>query len=233
MIKREDRRFSVTIPIIHEKKDLGQVRARIAEALKDYRLPRGYQWVMGEEYQEMIDTMWTLGKAIALAMVLVFLIMCAQFESVFLPFVIMFTLPFSLIGVVIGLLASRATFNALSGAGCLLLVGIVVNNAIVLVDHVHGLRKQGLGERESLLQASSDRLRPIMMTALTTCVGLLPMALGFNDTGQMVYSPLAVTVLGGLLSATYLTPTVIPVIYSLSDDVVRGLKAFWVKLREA
>ena len=232
-IKREDRRFSVTIPIIHEKKDLGEVRARITEALKDYRLPRGYQWVMGEEYTEMIDTMWTLGEAIFLAMIMVFLIMCAQFESIFLPFVIMFTLPFSLIGVTAGLLISRATFNALSGAGCLLLVGVVVNNAIVLVDHVHNLRKQGLSDRDSLLRASDDRLRPIMMTAITTIVGLLPMSLGLNDTGEMVYSPLAVSVLGGLFTSTYLTPTVIPVVYSLTDDAVRVLKAFWVKLREA
>jgi len=232
-IRREDRRFSVTISIIHEKKDLGQVRERIAAALKDYRLPRGYTWVMGEEYQEMVDAMWTLGKALMLAMVLVFLIMCAQFESVFLPFVIMFTLPFSLIGVVIGLLVSGSTFNALSGAGCLLLVGIVVNNAIVLVDHVHNLRKQGFSERESLLRAAEDRLRPIMMTAFTTMMGLLPMALGFNDTGHMIYSPLAIAVLGGLFSATYLTPTVIPIVYSLSDDLVRFFKLLWVKLREA
>lgn len=232
-VRRDDRLITVRIPIIPEGKDLGDVAKRISLRLKDLQLPMGYSWVMGEELEERNEDLKTLGEAILLAMALVFLVMTAQFESFFLPFVIMFTLPFALIGVVLALLISHATFNVLSGAGCLLLVGIVVNNAIVLVDHVHNLRKRGLGENESLIQASSDRLRPIMMTALTTIVGLFPMAIGMNDTGRMMYSPLAISVLGGLTVCTFLTPFVIPLIYSISDDLMRWLKNLWALAREA
>ncbi|HUT56154.1 MAG TPA: efflux RND transporter permease subunit [bacterium] len=231
-VRRDDRLITVRIPIVPEGKDLGEVAARISLRLKDLQLPMGYSWVMGEEFEERNEDLKTLGEAILLAMALVFLVMTAQFESFFLPFVIMFTLPFALIGVVLALLISHATFNVLSGAGCLLLVGIVVNNAIVLVDHVHNLRKRGLGENESLIQASSDRLRPIMMTALTTIVGLFPMAIGLNDTGRMMYSPLAIAVLGGLMVCTFLTPFVIPLIYSLSDDLMRWLRRIWAALSE-
>ncbi len=218
-VRRDNRLITVRIPIIPEGKDLGEVSKRIHQKLGNYQLPSGYSWVLGEEFQEVKRDLMILAVAIILAMVLVFLVMTAQFESFFLPFVIMFTLPFAMIGVVLALLISGATFNILSGAGCLLLVGIVVNNAIVLVDHIHNLRKRGYSNHDSLINASRDRLRPIMMTALTTIVGLLPMALGLNDTGRMMYSPLAIAVLGGLLVSTFLTPFIIPMIYSMFDDV--------------
>ncbi|MFO8058828.1 MAG: efflux RND transporter permease subunit [bacterium] len=224
MVRRDNRLITVRIPVIPKGKDLGTVSKRIHERLANYRLPSGYSWVLGEEFQEVKRDLMVLGVAILLAMVLVFLVMTAQFESFFLPFVIMFTLPFAMIGVVLALLISRATFNILSGAGCLLLVGIVVNNAIVLVDHIHNLRKRGYSHHDSLINASRDRLRPIMMTALTTIVGLLPMALGLNDTGRMMYSPLAIAVLGGLLVSTFLTPFIIPMIYSIFDDVSNWLR---------
>ncbi len=226
-VRRDNRLITARIPIIPEGKDLAFVADRVKARLANLKLPMGYSWVFGEEFEETKEDLKTLAIAILLAMVLVFLVMTAQFESFFLPFVIMFTLPFAIIGVVVALLVSRATFNVLSGAGCLLLVGIVVNNAIVLVDHVHNLRKKGLGKRESLMQAASDRFRPIMMTALTTIVGLFPMALGLNDTGSMMYSPLAIAVLGGLVASTFFTPFVIPVIYSLSDSLTEKLQSAW------
>ncbi len=226
-IRRENRRFTVRIPINPAIRDLGVVQSQVQAALAGFRLPKGYSWVMGEEYQEMIDTIYILLKSMLLAIVLVFIVMTAQFESFFLPFVVIFTFPFALIGVAFFLIVSRFTFNALSGAGCLLLVGIVVNNAIVLVDHIHNLRKQGLGERDSLLRGTQDRLRPIMMTALTTIMGLLPMALGLSDTARMMYSPLAIAVLGGLVSSTFFTPLIIPLIYSLTDDAINFLRQLW------
>jgi len=227
VVRRDNRLITVRIPIVPEGKDLGEVAKSVSQKLAHFQLPTGYSWALGEEFQERRENLETLAKAMLLAMILVFLVMTAQFESFFLPFVIMFTLPFAMIGVVLALLVSRATFSILSGAGCLLLIGIVVNNAIVLVDHIHNLRKQGLSDTESLLQAASDRLRPIMMTAITTIVGLLPMALGINDTGSMMYSPLAIAVLGGLIISTFLTPFVIPVIYSLSDDLLKWLKQIY------
>jgi len=227
LVRRDNRLITARIPITPEGRDLGVVRQKIAQHLANLRLPMGYSWVVGEEFEERDESLKTLAQALALAMILVFLVMTAQFESIFLPYVIMFELPFALIGVVIALLISRATFNVLSGAGCLLLIGIVVNNAIVLVDHVHNLRKQGVSDYDSLIQGSRDRLRPIMMTALTTIVGLIPMALGANDTGRMMYSPLAISVLGGLAASTFLTPFIIPLIYSLSDDILAWLKRSW------
>jgi HAE1 family hydrophobic/amphiphilic exporter-1 len=226
-IRRENRRFTVRIPINPAIRDLGVVRSQVQAALVGFRLPRGYSWVMGEEYQEMIDTIYTLLQSMLLAIALVFIVMTAQFESFFLPFVVIFTFPFALIGVAFFLIMTGSTFNALSGAGCLLLVGIVVNNAIVLVDHIHNLRKQGLGERDSLMRGAQDRLRPIMMTALTTIMGLLPMALGLSDTARMMYSPLAIAVLGGLVSSTFFTPLIIPLIYSLTDDAIKFLRQLW------
>ncbi len=232
MVRRDNRQITVRIPIVPEGKDLGEVSRYIYKRMAGFKLPRGYSWVMSENFKERAEDLKVLGIAIGLAMVLVFLVMTAQFESFFLPFVIMFTLPFAMIGVVLALLVSRATFNILSGAGCLLLIGIVVNNAIVLVDHIHNLRKAGLSEKESLMQAASDRFRPIMMTALTTMVGILPMALGLNDTGRMMYSPLGIAVLGGLFISTFLTPFVIPVIYSLSDDLLWRVKGVWRMFEE-
>ncbi len=226
-IKRENRRFTVRIPINPTIRDMGEVKRQVQGALAGFRLPKGYSWIMGEEYQEMLDVVYTLLQSMLLAIALVFIVMTAQFESFLLPFVVIFTLPFALIGVAFFLIFTRSTFNALSGAGCLLLIGIVVNNAIVLVDHIRNLRKQGLSERESLMRGAQDRLRPIMMTALTTIVGLLPMALGLSDTGQMMYSPLAIAVLGGLVSSTIFTPLIIPLIYSLSDDMIKFLQQIW------
>jgi hydrophobic/amphiphilic exporter-1 (mainly G- bacteria), HAE1 family len=227
LVRRDNRLITARIPIVPKGRDLGVVRDNITRELRNYHLPMGYSWVVGEEFEEQSDSLRTLAKALILAMILVFLIMTAQFESFFLPFVIMFELPFALIGVVFGLLIGRATFNVLSGAGCLLLIGIVVNNAIVLVDHVHNLRKQGVAPRDSLIEGSRDRLRPIMMTALTTIVGALPMALGMNDTGRMMYSPLAIAVVGGMAASTFLTPFMIPLIFSITDDVLARLRAAW------
>lgn len=229
-IRRENRRTAVRIPIEYSQKDLFTLKKKIASALEGFSLPRGYAWTMSDEFDKVRDAFITLLEAIALAIVLVFIIMVAQFESFFLPFVIMFSMPFAVIGVYWGLFITGNTMNVLSGAGMLLLAGIVVNNAIVLVDHINNLRKKGLDKRESLVKAASDRLRPIMMTGATTLVGLFPMALGANDQGRLIYSPLAIAVLGGIFTSTTLVPILIPVIYSYSDDAVETIKQKLTKI---
>lgn len=232
-IGRYNRQTYVGIPIEYENKDLFNLKKKIAGVLGGLKLPRGYYWSLGDEFEEVRDMFRSLLEAIILAIILVFLLMVAQFESFFLPFVIMFSMPFAVIGIYWSLFITGNTLNVLSGAGILLLAGIVVNNAIVLVDHVHNLRKLGMGEKESLVKACEDRIRPIIMTAITTMVGLLPMALGANDQGRMIYSPLAISVLGGLLTSTLLVPMLIPVIYSLSDDVVRKIRGWGRGMRDA
>lgn len=232
-IRRYNRQTYINIPIEYENKDLFTLKTNITAALEGLILPRGYSWSLGDDFEEVRNMFKSLLQAIVLAIILVFLLMVAQFESFFLPFVIMFTMPFAIIGLYWSLFLTGNTLNVLSGAGVLLLAGIVVNNAIVLVDHVHNLRKLGLGNKESLLKACEDRIRPIIMTAITTMVGLAPMALGANDQGRMIYSPLAIAVLGGLFTSTMLVPMLIPVIYSLSDDVVRVVRAWGSGIRNA
>ncbi len=232
-IHRENRRTRVRVPIEYAGKDLFKLKKKITEVLNDMSFPRGYSWTMGDQFDKVRSAFVTLGLAIGLAIVLVFLVMAGQFESFFVPFVIMFSMPFAVIGVYWGLFMTGNTLNVLSGAGILLLAGIVVNNAIVLVDHIHNLRQSGLGRKQSLLGASRDRLRPILMTAMTTMVGLLPMALGANDQGRMIYSPLAIAVLGGLFTSTLMIPMLIPTVYSLSDDVMIRLNNWWLSLRAA
>ena len=149
-------------------------------------------------------------------MFLVYLVMASQFESLIHPFVILFTIPLALVGVVLALFITKTTINIVAFIGVIMLAGIVVNNAIVLVDLINQLRAQGRERFEAIVEAGEARLRPIMMTSLTTALGLLPMALGFGE-GAEVRTPMAVTVIGGLLVSTALTLIVIPVVYSLLD----------------
>ena len=190
---------------------------------------------MGNQYEVSLEAreLYLIIAGLLLAAILVFIVMTAQFESFLLPFVIMFEIPLAAIGVSIALTITRSTFNVLSGAGCLVLIGIVVNNAIVLVSHVQNLRQQGLSDRDSILKGSRDRMRPIAMTSLTTILGVLPMAIGLNDTGRMVYSPLAIAVIGGMTFSTFFTPLVIPLVLSITDSVREGLTQVQTFLRKA
>jgi HAE1 family hydrophobic/amphiphilic exporter-1 len=154
--------------------------------------------------------------ALALAVFLVYLVMASQFESLIHPLVILFTIPLALVGAVLALFITGTTVNVVAFIGVIMLAGIVVNNAIVLIDLINQLREQGKERLEAILEAGSARLRPILMTSLTTTLGLLPMAMGFGE-GSEVRTPMAVTVIGGLTVSTFLTLLVIPVVYSLMD----------------
>ncbi|HEX7719567.1 MAG TPA: efflux RND transporter permease subunit, partial [Woeseiaceae bacterium] len=142
--------------------------------------------------------------------------MASQFESLIHPFVILFTIPLALVGAVFALFLTGTTVNVVAFIGVIMLVGIVVNNAILLVDLINRLRGDGMEKTAAILEAGRSRLRPILMTTLTTVLGLLPMAIGFGE-GAEVRTPMAITVIGGLLVSTLLTLVVIPVVYSLLD----------------
>ena len=169
----------------------------------------------GQE-EERQRSFTSLLLALGLALFLVYLVMASQFESLLHPFVILFTVPLGMIGVVAALLLARQPVNVVVMIGIVMLGGIVVNNAIVLIDAVNQLRQEGWGRREALVQAGERRLRPILMTTSTTVLGLLPMALGLGE-GAELRAPLAITVIGGLSVATLLTLVVIPVVYLLVD----------------
>ena len=154
--------------------------------------------------------------ALLLAVFLVYLVMASQFESLIHPFVILFTIPLALVGAVLALFITGTTVNIVAFIGVIMLAGIVVNNAIVLVDLINQLRAQGADRLDAIMEAGTARLRPILMTSLTTALGLLPMAMGFGE-GSELRTPMAITVIGGLGVSTLLTLIVIPVVYSLMD----------------
>jgi HAE1 family hydrophobic/amphiphilic exporter-1 len=196
--------------------DLGTVSEQIAEALEEMSLPSGYEWRIGGQRQEMETSFASMRLAILLAIFMVYLVMASQFESLLHPFVILFSVPFALIGLLATLYLTGTTVSIVVLIGAILLAGIVVNNAIILVDYTNQLRREGASKLEALRKAGEVRLRPILMTTATTVLGLLPMALGLGE-GSELRSPMALTVIGGLITSTALTLLIIPAVYSLLD----------------
>ena len=198
-------------------RDMAAAAADVRRITESTSLPLGTVAGIGGQQEEMARSLRSLMLAMALAIFLVYLVMAAQFESFLHPLVIMFTVPLGAIGVVFALVLTHTTVNVVAMIGIVMLAGIVVNNAIVLIDAVNRLRREeGYTKRAALLEAARSRLRPILMTTGTTVLGLLPMALGFGD-GAELRAPLAITVIGGLSVATLLTLIIIPVVYTLMD----------------
>ncbi len=179
-------------------------------------MPSGITAMVSGQSEEMEASFESMRFALALAIFLVYLVMASQFESLIHPFVILFTIPLALVGAVLALFITGTTVNIVAFIGVIMLAGIVVNNAIVLVDLINQLRAQGMDRYDAIVEAGIARLRPILMTSLTTALGLLPMAMGFGE-GSEVRTPMAITVIGGLVVSTALTLVVIPVVYSLLD----------------
>ena len=196
--------------------DLGAAAAEAAAIISRTPMPNGITAMVSGQSEEMQSSFRSMQFALALAIFLVYLVMASTFESLIHPFVILFTIPLALVGAVLALFITGTTINIVALIGVIMLAGIVVNNAIVLVDLINQLRAQGQECFDAIMEAGSARLRPILMTSLTTALGLLPMAVGFGD-GSEVRAPMAITVIGGLLVSTFLTLIVIPVVYSLLD----------------
>jgi HAE1 family hydrophobic/amphiphilic exporter-1 len=196
--------------------DLASASEKITKAMNSIRMPEGYTVEIGGQRKEMSSSFRSLIFAISLAIFLVYLVMASSFESLLHPFVIMFTIPFALIGVVITLLIFGLTINVVVLIGIILLAGIVVNNAIVLIDYTNQLRAAGMEKKAAIKKAAQVRMRPILMTTLTTILGLLPMAISVTE-GSELRIPMALTVIGGLTFATLLTLIVIPAVYVVLD----------------
>jgi HAE1 family hydrophobic/amphiphilic exporter-1 len=197
-------------------RDLGTVSDEISGALDAMNMPAGFDWRIGGQRQEMETSFDSMRLAIFLAIFMVYLVMASQFESLLHPFVILFSVPFALIGLLGTLALFGVTISIVVLIGSILLAGIVVNNAIILVDFTNRLRREGKSKLEALRQAGSVRLRPILMTTATTVLGLLPMALGLG-AGNELRRPMALAVVGGLITSTALTLLIIPAVYSLLD----------------
>jgi len=196
--------------------DLGSAAAEASDIVSRIPMPAGINAIVSGQSEEMEASFQSMQFALLLAVFLVYLVMASQFESLIHPLVILFTIPLALIGAVLALYITGTTVNIVAFIGIIMLAGIVVNNAIVLVDLINQLREQGKERIEAIMEAGTARLRPILMTSLTTTLGLLPMAMGFGE-GSEVRTPMAITVIGGLTVSTLLTLVVIPVVYSLMD----------------
>jgi HAE1 family hydrophobic/amphiphilic exporter-1 len=234
-IARHDQVRSANVTAQLSGRSLGDVVADIRQGLERLALPAGYTVEFAGEQQQMAESFASLALALLLAVLLVYLIMAAQFESLLHPFIIMFALPPTFVGVVLALAVTGRTLNVPALIGVIMLAGIVVNNAIVLVDYINQLRQRGHSCREAILLAGPVRLRPILMTTLTTVLGMMPMALG-RGAGAETTAPLATAVIGGLSVSTMLTLLLAPVIYSLLDELgerVRGRRKRAVIYKEA
>ena len=215
-IRRLDRQRSAVITANLSGLSLSQASAAINEQLGGLQLPFGFRASLQGQSEEMQRSLSSLLFALLLAVFLVYLVMASQFESLMHPFIIIFAVPLAFVGVALLLLVMKIPISVVVFLGGIMLVGIVVNNAIVLVDYINLLQTRGMERMEAIVQAARVRIRPILMTTLTTVLGLLPLAIGWGDGSEM-RAPMALTVIGGLLSSTLLTLVVVPVLYSIFD----------------
>jgi len=212
-IERENRKIRAQVRAAFEGKNFDPTREKVAAMMDSLGLPPGITWSFNDRIQEQGEEGKQMLLNYLLALALVYIVMASLFESLAQPFAILFSIPFSLVGATWLLALTDTPFNLMANMGVLILMGIVVNNGIVLLDRVNHYRREGQGREEAILLAGRDRLRPILMTALTTVLGLLPLALGKTGMGGWAYYyPLARTVMGGLISSTVLTLIVLPYI---------------------
>ncbi|QDA55913.1 efflux RND transporter permease subunit [Thermomonas aquatica] len=204
--------------------DLGNAIREVDAMVAQNPLGTDIDMRIGGQGQELSESIRSLLFAFGLAIFLVYLVMASQFESLLHPFVILFTIPLAMVGAVAALMLTRAPVSVVVFIGLILLVGLVVKNAIILIDKVNQLREEGVAKREALVEGARSRLRPIMMTTLCAVFGFLPLALAFGE-GAEVRAPMATTVIGGLLVSTLLTLVVIPVVYDLLDRKPDGFYA--------
>jgi HAE1 family hydrophobic/amphiphilic exporter-1 len=217
-IERKDQERIITIEANYTGRDLGSVIRDIRRGLRTVPVPKDFVILFGGDYEEQQKAFRELLFGFILAIVLVYLVMAGQFESWRDPFVVLFSIPMALIGITVTMLLTGTIFSLQAFIGCIMLAGIVVNNAILLVDYTNQLRRnQGMGLVEAIRLSGSRRLRPILMTTLTTVLGLLPLAIGFGEGGE-TQAPLARVVIGGLLSSTLITLILVPVVYAIFEQ---------------
>ena len=222
LVQRKDQERVVIISANISGRDMGSVLSDIREQVRSVPAPQGFSILLGGDYEEQQEAFKELLLSCFLALVLVYMVMACQYESLRDPFVVMFSVPLAAIGVTIMLFLTKTTFNVQSFIGCIMLGGIVVNNAILLVDHTNLLRRSaGMSLRDAIAEAGKRRLRPILMTAMTTVTGLIPLALGLREGGE-AQAPMARAVIGGLLSSTLITLVFVPVIYSIFEKGAAG-----------
>jgi HAE1 family hydrophobic/amphiphilic exporter-1 len=229
-IRRKDLQREVRVSANPDGRSLGDLSAEIETAAAAISLPPGYDIVFGGDAEELKDMFNNMFRALFLAIVFIYLILASQFGSFTHPLSIMLSLPLSLVGVAVGLLATRDTLNIMSMIGLIMLMGLVTKNAILLVDFTNQARREGMTRNEALIKAGSTRLRPIVMTTLAMIFGMLPLAFAIG-AGAELRAPMARAVIGGLITSTLLTLIVVPVVYTYLDGLRPSTVKAWVRRR--
>ncbi|GIL26335.1 hydrogenase expression protein [Actinocatenispora comari] len=216
-ISHTDRNRSATVSATATSSNTGQVTTDLTKKLDALKLPTGADWSMGGVGSDQSDAFTSLGIALLAAIAIVFIIMVATFRSLLQPLILLVSVPFAATGAIVALLASNTALGVASLIGLLMLIGIVVTNAIVLMDLINQYRRQGMSVSEAVVEGGRRRLRPILMTAAATICALIPMALGLTGEGGFISKPLAIVVIGGLVSSTLLTLLLVPALYTMVE----------------
>jgi HAE1 family hydrophobic/amphiphilic exporter-1 len=203
---------------------LDHIANTIRQETADINLPPDYRIMVTGEEEKRQESMDSLSFALLLSIVLVYMVMASQFESLIHPFTILLTIPLAVVGSILIFFALNKTFNIMALIGLIMLAGIAVNNSIILVDRINQLIREGLDRKTAILQAGQQRIRPIFMTSITTILALLPLTFGFGESASL-RSPMALAVIGGLVTSTLLTLVVIPCVY----DILDRIKTLFVK----
>ncbi|MCK9265394.1 efflux RND transporter permease subunit [bacterium] len=213
-IDRKNRQRIITVGCDTYKRSISEVQTDIEKGLKTLQIPSDVTMEVGGDVKEQRESFQELTILLLLGVLLVYMVMAAQFESLKTPFIISFSIPFSFIGVIWATLLTGSVFSIMSFMAMIMLIGVVVNNAIVLVDYTDLLRSRGMNIHDAIVNAGSRRLRPVLITSLTTAFGLLPLAIGKGSGGEM-WKPFGITAMGGMLLASLVTLILVPLIYSL------------------
>jgi HAE1 family hydrophobic/amphiphilic exporter-1 len=218
-ITRSDGKTYLEVKAKTPMQDLDRISQQIDQLMADFPLPYGYSWQKGSRFRRMQEQDDSFQDAMLIAVVFVFLLMGILFESFVLPMSVLIAIPLSLFGAFLALFLTGTSRDLMAGIGMIILIGVVVNNAIVLIDMINRRRKEGFDRKTAILDAGGLRFRPILMTSFTTIGGLLPMALGNAALIGAPYAPMGITIIGGLFTSTALTLIAVPVLYTLFDDL--------------
>jgi len=232
-IRKENKKSKLIIRINTKSQGMMAISEDIRKVMSTIRFPEGYTWSLGSGWRRFQESQGESNLAIILAIIFIYIIMASLFESFMHPFTILLTVPLAMFGVAIIFTLTNITLNTTSYLGLLVLFGIVVNNGIILIDHIRTLRKSGMSKKEAIVQGGKDRMRPIIMTAITTIFGVLPLALPFllpqffQAAGRraQMWAPISVAIIGGLTTSTFFTLIFLPTFYSISDTAAARVKS--------
>ncbi|MBG9586207.1 efflux RND transporter permease subunit [Cytobacillus firmus] len=228
-ISHNDGERFISISADIEGKDLGAVNREVQKLINDFEAPAGYSAAAAGDLEQQQELIMDMVFVLAIAIFLVYLVMAVQFNHLGHPLIVMSVIPMTIVGVILGLFLTQMELSVMSGMGIVMLIGIVLNNAILLIDRTNQLRKEGFSVEDALIEAGKNRIRPIFMTTLTTVGGMLPLALASGTSGNY-QAPMATVIISGLLFATFITLLLIPAVYRLFS--VSSLRFGWLKKKQ-